>query len=274
MPQKERITLRIFTLSSSRVLGEVAVVLSLLVAPTLAFGQAKKPLTSDDLIQMKKAGFDEQTMIRAIEANGVSIDTSLQGLLALKNSGLGGAVINSALSAAAPKSPPVSAAIEPNGLPDEVGLYLARAGTLVAVQPEVVNFKTGGMLKAVATYGIAKAKFNGTVRGEKSSIQVTSPIEVVLRCQDGTAPSEYQLVMLEAKKDHREFTAGRAGLTGASMGLDKSAIALKFDKIGKNTYKTQISVLKRGEYGFLAPGAVSTSNMASSGKMYTFRVTE
>ncbi len=52
------------------------------------------------------------------------------------------------------------------------------------------------------------------------------------------------------------------------------AITVKFEKIGRNTYRATVTDLKRGEYGILAPGAVASNNGASSGKMYTFGVIE
>ena len=78
----------------------------------LVQAQAKKPLTSDDLIQMKKANFDDQMVVNAIAADGVSIDTSVRGLMALKSAGVSDKVINAVLSAATPKSSAPNAADE------------------------------------------------------------------------------------------------------------------------------------------------------------------
>jgi hypothetical protein len=60
---------------SFRFANMLAAALIAFLLASLASGQAKKPLTSDDLIQMKKAGFDDQMAINAIAANGVSLDT-------------------------------------------------------------------------------------------------------------------------------------------------------------------------------------------------------
>ena len=108
---------------SFRFANMLAAALIAFLLASLASGQAKKPLTSDDLIQMKKAGFDDQMAINAIAANGVSLDTSVQGLTTLKSAGVSNQVINAALSAAAPK-PAGSGSAEPDkGLPDEIGAY-------------------------------------------------------------------------------------------------------------------------------------------------------
>lgn len=237
-------------------------------------GQAKKALTSADLVQMKNAGFDDQTIINAINANGVSVDTSVQGLIALKQSGLSEKVIDAALAAAAPKPAPADAASTDSGLPEDIGAYAMVKGTLTLLPVEVVNFKTGGVLGAALTDGFKKAKLQGTVPGDRSSEELTAPVTIVLRCADGTAPTEYQLIQLDTKKDRREFTESKVGITGASGGVDKQAIAISFQRIGHDTYKGTLSDLRSGQYGFLAPGALASANGASSGKLYTFGIVE
>lgn len=248
--------------------------LTLLLVTTMTYGHGQKPLTSDDLIQMTKA-FDEQTVINAIAANGVSLDTSAQGLMSLKSAGVSGNVINAALKAAAPRTAPDNPPALGQGIPDEIGVYVvAEKGSLSPLPVEVVNFRTAGMLGAMITSGIKKAKYQGTVPGNKSAIQLTAPVALVLRCPDGTAPAEYQLVALDPRKESREFTEAKVGLGGASGGVNGKAIPMKFEKLGRNTYKATPSGLKQGEYGILAPGALASANGASSGKLYTFGLIE
>jgi hypothetical protein len=243
--------------------------LSLIVwmAFALGFGQAVKPLTSADLLQMKTSGFDDQTIVNAMAANGVALDTSVQGLMALKQSGLSEKVISAALAAAAPKPSPTS---PPNPeIPDEAGVYTVVKDALTPLPVEVVNFKTAGTLGMAFSYGLKKAKLQGTVPGEKSVAQLASPISFVLRCIDGTAPAEYQLIPLLPKNGAREFTESKVGVTGASGGVDNQAVSLNFQRVGHDTYKATTD-LKPGEYGFLAPGG--STNGTSTGKLYTFGV--
>jgi len=241
----------------------------------LVQAQAKKPLTSDDLIQMKKANFDDQMVVNAIAADGVSIDTSVRGLMALKSAGVSDKVINAVLAAATPKTSAPNAADEQDkSVPDEIGAYVIEKDSLTLLPVEIVNVKTAGVLGMAFTYGLKKAKVQGTVSGSKSSTQLTTPVTLVLRCPDGTAPSEYQLVPLDPKKDSREFTEAKAGITGESGGVNKEAITMKFEKVARNTYKATLTNLRNGEYGILAPGALASANGASSGKLYTFGVIE
>jgi hypothetical protein len=96
-------------------------VLSLSV--TVSYAQTK-PLTNDDIVQMVKGGFDEQTIIKAIHADETAFDTSVQSLLTLKNDGVSKPIIDAMLestakkrsdgSDASPTSPKGSAALLSN----------------------------------------------------------------------------------------------------------------------------------------------------------------
>jgi hypothetical protein len=72
--------------------------LVLLGAAVLA-AQAQKPLTNDDVVQMVKAGFDEPTILKAIESGTPDFDTSVQGLIALKQAGISQTIISGMLAA-------------------------------------------------------------------------------------------------------------------------------------------------------------------------------
>lgn len=78
--------------------------LTLLCAPAVR-AQAKKPLTNADIVQMVKAGFNEPTIAQAIKVNPTDFDTSVQGLIGLKNEGVSQKIIDDILAAQAPKSP-------------------------------------------------------------------------------------------------------------------------------------------------------------------------
>src|SRR5690349_4493204 len=53
----------------------------------VAFSQTKS-FTNDDVLQMTKAGFDEQTIVKAIQTHEPAYDTSINALVALKNTGV------------------------------------------------------------------------------------------------------------------------------------------------------------------------------------------
>lgn len=307
----------------------VGVLCGLLVVG-VAYAQ-KKPMTNGDVIQMIQAGFDEQTIVKAIEASEPAFDTSIQGLIALKNAGVNQNIISTILAAtqrsaeakeaeakakaeaearakaqgeveakaraeaeararaeaeAAAKAAAEEAERKKN-VPEDVGLYVRVKGELVEIMPEVVSWKSGGVGKRMLTYGMTKGHVNGVVKGPKSKMQLSLPIEVTIRCPEGVAGTEYQLLDLDEKGDRREFRAVTGGVYHSSGGTDKNAVGFDVEKIAPRTYRIRIATLKKGEYGFLAPGGGQVGSMGgaasgtgvtggatSSGKIYTFSILE
>jgi hypothetical protein len=267
----------------------------LLLATGAAFSQSGKPLTNDDVIQMVKGGFDESTTIAAIDSAQANYDTSVQALLALKAAGVSEKVISAMLAATKKKSEgtkPAAVATAPApaanpDVPEDMGVYTKLKGSLAEVYAEVVSWKSGGVGKSMLTGGFTKGHVNATVSGPKSKLQLGTPIEFVIKCAEGVTPSEYMLLKLDEKGDRREFRAVTGGVYHSSSGLEKDAIKFDFQKIAPRTYKIALAGLKKGEYGFLPPGAGSvggTGGGASgqtvqggsmqAGKLYSFGVIE
>jgi hypothetical protein len=162
-----------------------------------------------------------------------------------------------------------------------------RSGKLVSIDPEIVNWRTGGVLKELATAGLDKGHINGTVRGPHSKVDLTSAggrssalmgvapaLEFYIRCPEGDSASEYRLLHFWDKGDRREFMIVTGGVLHASGGAQDNVMEFKFEKVAGRTYKTQLQNLGIGEYGFLASGTTAGLNAASQGKIYTFRITE
>lgn len=167
--------------------------------------------------------------------------------------------------------PPTSADV-----PDEVGVYEVRDGKATSIEPEIVNWRTGGVIKSAVTLGLDKGHVNGTVAGPKSQIAISSSrgVEFYIRCLEGNSASEYQLLHFWEKSDRREFRSVTGGVLHASGGAEDNVIEFKFDKIAPRTYKILLPSLAAGEYGFLAPGAAASADLASRGKVYTFHIAE
>ncbi len=256
----------------------------------LALAQTKKPLTNDDVLQMVKAGFQESMIVKAIEANETNFDVSVQALMDLKNAGVSQSVIEAMLAAETRKKAPAPAANPPKespssgakpastdspGLPDEVGVYVIKSpGVLAAMEPEIVTWRTGGVLKGMATGGLTKGHVNGVVKKKHGSLQLAPPLEFVIRCPEGVSANEYQLLRLDEHGDRREFRAITGGILHASGGGERNAVPADAEKIASRTYKIKIAQLKKGEYGFLPPGAYGSASTASVGKIYTFWIVE
>ena len=76
----------------------------------------------------------------------------------------------------------------------EVGVYLVQGNKLTAVEPEIVNWRTGGVLKSIATVGLDKGHVNGTVCGPTSRLSLASPPQLT---QIGTPTTFTRISMLQ-----------------------------------------------------------------------------
>lgn len=229
---------------------------------------------------MLQAKFNEELIVTAISesAKPAAFDTAITSLLSVKQAGASDKILAAMISAAS-TSPSQSAntgsgAVSP--FPEDVGVYMKGGkgrdpNQWNEIVPEVVNFRTGGMLKAMATSGLAGGHLNGAVQNPRSRTQVSPPLEILIRCAEGTSPAEYQLLRLDEKKDRREFRAVTGGVVGGSTGAGKNKLEFAFDKIASRTYRVSLPNMAKGEYGFLPPGMTSMS-AASGGKLYTFGI--
>lgn len=253
-------------------------------------------LTNSDVVRMVKAKFDDPTIVKTIETNDAYFDVSVDALLRLKEQGVSQSVIQAMLSASK-KSPAGSLTPQPtpattlkaqitqlapaSDLVEEVGVYQVLKGKLIAIEPEIVNWRTGGVIKNAVTLGLDKGHINGTIAGPRSKTTVaTTPFGMAgsmifyIRCLEGNSASEYQLLRLWQKGDRREFRSVTGGVLHMSGGAMNNVIEFHFEKIAPRTYKGEMPSLALGEYGFLAPGAAASADMASRGKIYTFRIVE
>jgi hypothetical protein len=249
-------------------------------------------LTNQDVVRMTKAEFGDATIVKTIESHGCAFDLSVDALLRLKEQGVSQPVIQAMLSTSK-KAPtaelpgpapakgfqvtPVASA----DIVEEVGVYQVLNGKLRAIEPEIVNWRTGGVIKSAVTLGLDKGHVNGTIAGAHSKTAVaTTPLGMagsivfLIRCLEGNSASEYQLLRFWQKGERREFRSVTGGVLHMSGGATNNVIEYHFDKIAPRTYKVEIPTLPLGEYGFLAPGAAASADMASRGKIYTFRIVE
>jgi hypothetical protein len=244
---------------------------------------AQDPLNNDSVIKLVKAGLSDELIVNAIGSKPGTYDTSTDGLIALKTAGASDKVVSAivlkASGATAPApvaAPPAAGPNLPAGI-DEVGVYYKdKDGSWVALMPEVVNFKTGGVLKSIATQGFVKGDINGHIPGPHAKKTLTLPVEFAVYVQEGTAITEYQLLRLRPSSGNsREFRSVTGGIVHASGGAARDSVAFEGKKLVPRVYTFTLEQTSgKGEYGLLPPGSVSSSNMASGGKMYTISVPE
>jgi len=253
-----------------------------------------KGLTVEDVIKLAKAGLSEDIILQQIRKNGRAFDLSTDQLIALKTANLSDRVLQTMLdpskadSPAQPPSPPAAApppavsktaapapaavkhvAAEPE-LPTEVGVYARKQGQWAEVPPEIVYWKTGGVLKTIATAGVRHGDVNGHVPGASSHTAFTTPLQLLIVAPEGAALAEYQLIHLRSNKDNREFRTVTGGFLHAQSGSQRDQVEFDGKKVASRVYELSFpATAEPGEYGLLPP-----SSNSGSGKIYSFRVKE
>jgi len=266
---------------------------------------AQQPLTNDSVVQMAKAGLGDSLIIESINATPSSFATSASDLIALKQAGVSERVIgamvakNGAPAASAPKSTPTArirlnnsdesgdspAAPAVRAVPadlalegvDEMGAYYkGKDGKWVQMEPELVNYRSGGALKSYATDHFIKEDKNGHLIGPTAKLALTKQTEFLLYMPPGTSPVEFLLLRLRpGAQKSREFRSETGGVFHSSTGADRDRIVFDTTKVAPRIYTFTLPAdIAKGEYGILPPGSISSSNAGSAGKIFTFKVIE
>lgn len=239
---------------------------------------AQEVMTNDSVIKLVKAGLGEELIIQMINSQPGKYSLASDDVLALKRQGVSDKIIAAMLkrNGAGASSQPsgVGPEVSTSGYPNEIGVYWKKDKEWIEVLPEVINWKTGGILKSIATAGIVKGDVNGHLDGKQSRNRVTTPLEFLIYTPEGIAITEYQLLKLRENKNNREFRTVTGGVLHAKGGSTRDMLPFEGKKIASRTFIVALTGLGPGEYGFLPPGAFSSANSASIGKMHTFSVLE
>ena len=257
------------------------IVLGFAILAFAAFGQ--EALTNESVLKLAKAGLSEAVILSTVESQPGQYATGVDDLIALKAAGVSDKVIalmirkGTGAGAAGEVSNKAAERTTIPGLPQEVGVYTKKDGSWTEVLPEVVNWRTGGVLKTLATAGVVKKDINGNLNGPTSRNSVKSPLEFLIVAPEGTAITEYQLIRLRLNKDYREFRTVTGGVFNQQSGAMRDMVPFEGKKLAAGVFEVTLPAnLGAGEYGFLAPGAVGASGntAAQIGKMFTFRFIE
>jgi hypothetical protein len=259
---------------------------TLFVAFSALCAFAQQGLTNTDIIKMQTAGLSEAVIVSSVNSQPAAYDTSTDGLIALKKAGVSDAIVATMISresamksgvasAAGSNLPATSTAGPPPGV-DEVGVYYQDKNKVWHPIPsEIVNTKSGGVLKSLATDGIVKGDTNGHVKGAESATKLSTASNILLYMPETYSANDYILVKLHKNSNNREFRAITGGVFHSSGGATKDTVDFGSQKLAPHVYELTFGApLSPGEYGIIPPGATATSNLAASGKIFSFTITE
>jgi hypothetical protein len=242
-------------------------------------GHAQQVMDNAAVLKLKDAGLSDDLIAQTVAGSPGHYDTSTDAMIALKQKGISdkiiGAMVNKNANPNGPAAAAPSGPVLPAGV-DEIGVYYKdRTGVWTEFKPEIVNYKSGGFLKSVATDGIVKGDMNGHVPGKSAALVLNHPVEILIYAPEGTAPNEYQLLKLRQNSDNREFRSATGGVIHTSSGAERDRKDFTATKIGLRLYTFTLGPeTVPGEYGILPPGAISSTNAASAGKIDSFRIDE
>ena len=132
-------------------------------------------VTVSDVIKMSNAGLADEMIIQQIQKNAQPFDLSPDQLVRLKQNNVSERVIRAMMPAPPPSSastaPTATAATPaiPSEYPTEVGVYAKEHSQWREVLPEIVNWKSGGVLKSTVTIGVTSVTRPASVPSAKSS---------------------------------------------------------------------------------------------------------
>lgn len=199
---------------------------------------AQQALNNDAIVKMAKAGLGDDIIVATINSSPGSYSLSADDLINLKNQGLSAKVLSAMITKNA-GGPTASATPAAAAAPlvDEVGIYFKdKNGKWVEMLPEIVNWKTGGVLKKFATDGLVKGDVNGHLQGKASKNAFNTPLDFLIYTPDGVAITEYQLLHLHESGDGREFRSMTGGVVHSSSGAQRDEIEFE----GKKTRASDV----------------------------------
>jgi len=276
-------------------------VVAVLILATPAWSQNNSGMTrrftNQDIISLVQLGISDDVIIAKIRAlsdtapDSISFDTSAQGLKALKAANVSDAVITVMINPAPARVPIVAGAapmtMDPSLPPPEIGVYWRNGVNFVLIQGQALtNAKVGGKAGSLFTNGLRNEHWDATVDGptSKNVVRERKP-SFYFYVPDGNDASDYVLIKLNKKENHREFQVGSfGGITGGKSGIQRDKeVPFKSEHMGIRMYRINLEAdLKPGEYAFFM-GTGQSASMAgarggnrsggvAAGRIYDFNI--
>lgn len=257
-----------------------------------------EPLSIDSVIALSQSGIGDDAIVAKIRSSNTHIDLSVDQMMALKTKGVSGPVVAALLSA--PQAPQVTAMSVDSPNPADLhpaGVYLldGSVSKMRRIDPTVTNqAKTGGIIGYALTGGIASMSVKAAIQGESARVHAnyhrptfyfffdesnpqtgaTATSWAAGTSATVTAPSEFTLIHLTAKKGRREARVGSLNIGGAKTGvMDKDRIAFDYELVRPGVFKVQPKGdLEAGEYGFIYSLTSGSVGGAVTARIFDFSV--
>src|ERR1017187_6031001 len=133
--------------------------------------------------------------------------------------------------------------------------------------PELVNFKTGGVLMSIASASVVKGDMNGHIGGTRSKLNLTFPVSFAVYLPEGVEINAHQLLRPHPSSNSRELGSVTGGVMLVSGGATRDAVEFQPIKIGPRIYQVDMQLaMAKGEHGLLPPGAVGPQTWPAPGR--------
>jgi hypothetical protein len=255
---------------------------------------AQQALNNDAVIKLVKAGLSDDLIVSTINGSAGAYDTSADGIIALKTAGASDKVVAAivlkasapATKAAAPGAAPAPVAADPDdpASPHDPGVYLLATEQGKQKMIFIDRVGAGG---AKAHRGFVSASMKAEIPGPHASVRTVESMPTFYmyfpadsglgegQVNSISSPTQFSLIDLEDKKDHRETSIAKVGMfSSISYGNDTKKTSLfSTERIRSHVYKITTSVsLKPGEYAFIATMSVAGSATGATVVIYDFGV--
>jgi len=270
-----------------------------MLSQTQEAANSHKRFSNQDVMEMVKLGLSDDVIIAKIHTasaagdDSFSFDTSVAALRTLKESNVSDAVIKAMIN---PVPTPVTVissstpiTLDPNLPPPEVGVYWKNGAKFALVEGQAVtNTKAGGKAGSFFTNGLRNQHWDATIAGpnSKNIVRERRPT-FYFYVPDGSDSSDYVLISLNKKSDHREFQIGSfGGITGGKSGVkQEKEHPFHAEHVAIRMYKVTLDAdMKPGEYAFfMGTGQGNTmagahggnrSGGSASGRVFDFSIPE
>jgi hypothetical protein len=232
-----------------------------------------KPMTNEDVLTLKAAGFGEDFIVSRIKVASPSFTLDTPDLVKLKQAGLSDAVIGAMVQApGSPPTAPVPPTLDPAQAargttpalsaveqgpeePELSGIFYALDGSkLIPLerQDAAVQIGVGGVFVMNGKGVIKFAGAHSPVR-----IRYAQSLDFIVRSPADADRSLYHLRRLEIRKSDREVTvvSEHASPLGATVKAnDQNIVSVGYSRYGTHSVRITATELQPGEYAIGAQG--------------------